>query len=197
MLRRLRDAWNQYWATLPRTEWVDSIPESQWDDPNLRPKVSQAMRAAFAELLECLHAHLPGDRARAVAQDRAGFLARGDEADAALARALTEYASDGERWATSAAIACDWKAADELAWQVDRLARAQGWADRWTAPRRGLEADLAHLGDWLGERGLCLCRFSCGDNLIAVALPAAQAGRVKRLFRRLRIPVRVGGGVEG
>jgi hypothetical protein len=190
MLRRLRDAWKNYLTSIPKSEVVDSIPEEQWDRPDLLPKVSKAKRAAFEELLQLAFSHLPPEHAKQLALDRSAFLERADEVDSALERALTEFESVEARKARCAAIACDWKATEELDWQVASLAVAHGIQDRWASPRAGLELDLKQLAVWLAEHNLTLFDFSAGDNLLAFAVCSQASPRVKQLFQKLRVPVR-------
>ena len=190
MLRRLRDSWNKYLSSIPKSEVVDSIPEEQWDRPDLVPRVSKAKRSAFTELLELAFARMPPQDAKELAVKRAALFERVDEADAALERALTEFESVEDRTSTSAAIACDWKADDELEWQAALLADAHSLQEQWSSPRSGLEGDLVALASWLRTRDIVLLDFSSGDNLVAFAVKPDQVEVAKSLFKKLRVPVR-------
>lgn len=193
VLRALRRAWSNYVAGIPKSEVVDSIPESQWDDADLLPKVPAKKRRAFVELLRLLHAHLGAGRAAALVDAGAKRLVRGDEIDVALRDALLpEDAADGAVTANGF-IAGDWRAIDDLGWQAAGLCRAHGVADAWAPPRAGTREALAQFGAWLAGRGLALFVVTLGDGVLAFAVAEASRQPVADRLRQLGIP----SGTEG
>jgi hypothetical protein len=188
MLRALRRAWNNYLASVPKSDVVDSIPPSQWDSPQNLPAVSKAKRKAFLDLLSAIFAHLPTEECTTLVAAGAKHLSRGDEIDSALQGALVGGDDDGdEERARVGIIVCDWRGAEEVQWQADGLCSAHRLTDRWTAPRSELDFVLHELGLWLRQRQLHLFSFSVGDNTVAFAVPEALSPSVSKNLKKLKI----------
>jgi hypothetical protein len=202
MIATLRRLWHNYLAGLPKSEVVDSIPESQWGRPDLLPPVSRQKAKAFAELLTLLHAHLDPGLAARLTSAGSKQLIRADEPDSALSAALRPDSDDMQQAAARGFIGLDWKATEELAWQADLLCRAHGLADCWAPPRVDGQAAMAqakpgempvepllrHFGAWLAARGLALSYYADGDLLVAFAVRPAHRAGVERHLARLKIP---------
>jgi hypothetical protein len=188
MLRTLRRAWENYVAGIPKSEVVDSIPESQWNQADLLPAVSKAKRKAFTELLLLIYAHLPPNEAAALVQRGANALTRADEADTALRDALFP-AEEQENSENRGFIACDWKAANEVKWQADLLCQAHCIAATWQAPEGELTAVLQNFESWLRPQRLQLLSFSAGDSLVAFALPMEHKALAVDLGKKIKLTI--------
>ncbi len=189
MFRALRQAWDRYLGSLPKTEVVDSIPESQWQQAEHRPRLSPARRRSFGELMALIGAHRPpAEVAALVERAQAALLDTGEPAEALLA-VLQPADAGADPADASGAIVCDWKAADEVPWQAERLCRAHGLAAGWRAPAGGLTEVLASLDAWLQPQGLCLLTLAAGDSAIAWAVRAESRAAAMALGRRLRLPI--------
>ena len=192
MLRILRRAWANYVASIPKSDFTDSIPESQWDQPELRPTVSKAKRKAFSELLAHAFSHLPQDQAASLIRSRAGALQRADEPEAALREALSADESQ-EPTENLGFILCDWKATEEVQWQAELLCDIHRLTGTWQAPAGTMEVVLGSLDVWLSPRGLRLVHFSVGDSVAAFAVPKAQTAEVVSLGRKLGLSLSTAG----
>jgi hypothetical protein len=188
MLRAQRRFWNGYAASIPKSEVVDSVPESQWDRADLLPPVSKAKRKAFSELLTLVYSHLPPNEAEALVQRGVGALTRDDEVDTALRSALLPEVERAEP-GNPGFIACDWKAAGEVQWQADLLCQAHGISVRWSAPEGSLVRVLASLDTWLQGQGHRLLCFSDGDSLVAFALSTEHAASAVAIGKRLKLAI--------
>jgi hypothetical protein len=188
MLRALRRAWNNYLASVPKSEVVDSVPPSQWDTPEHLPAVSKAKRKAFLELLTAIFSHLPTKECTALAAAGAKHLTRGDDIDTALQAALVGGDDDGDaEGAQVGIIVCDWRGADEVQWQADGLCSAHGLTDRWTSSGGELDFRLQELGLWLRQRQLHLFSCSVGDTTIAFAVQEPLGTSVSTNLNKLKI----------
>ena len=185
MLRALRQAWKNYISSLPKSQIVDSIPPSQWNQDKFFPQVSKANSKTFAELLEIVYEHLPPNDAAKLLAERSLFLKRGVEIESALAEALIPTEEDEPE--NLGFIACDWTATDEVKWQADILCRAHGIPTSWQTPPGSLTSVLQGLGDWLRVENLQLFCFSVGDSVVAFAVPASKAAAVAALGEKLKI----------
>jgi len=188
MLRALRRWWENYVASIPKSEVVDSVPESQWDQPDLLPPVSKAKRKAFTDLLVHIHSHLPPHEAEPLVQRGAKALTRGDEVDSALRNALLPEQSEGEPL-NLGFIACDWKAAEEVQWQADLLCQAHRTSGRWSAPAGELVSVLRSLDAWLQPQGRRLLCFYDGDCLVAFALATEQVSSAVAIGEKLKLAI--------
>jgi hypothetical protein len=194
MLRTLQRAWKNYVAGIPKSEVVDSIPESQWNQADLLPAVSKAKRKAFTELLVLIFAHLPPNEAAALAKRGASALTRADEVDTALRDALLPP-EDKENSERRGFIACDWKAAEEVKWQADLLCQAHRIPATWQAPEGDLKAVLQNLDFWLQQQRRQLLCFSVGDSLVAFTLPMEHAVAAVDLGKKFKLAIRTPGQV--
>jgi hypothetical protein len=192
MLRTLHLAWKNYVAGIPKSEVVDSIPESQWNQADLLPAVSKAKRKAFTELLVLIYAHLPPNEAAALVKRGANALTRADEVDTALRDALFP-ADDQESAENRGFIACDWKAAEEVKWQADLLCQAHRIAAAWRAPEGQLAEVLQSFESWLQPQRLQLLCFSAGDSLVAFALPMEHKVLAVDLGKKLKLTINAPG----
>lgn len=192
MLRTLHRAWKNYIASIPKSEVVDSIPESQWNQGDLLPAVSKARRKAFTELLVLIFAHLSLNEAAALAKRGANALTRADEVDTALRDALLPP-EDKESSENRGFIACDWKAAEEVKWQADLLCQAHRIPATWQAPEGDLKAVLQNFEFWLQQQGRQLLCFSVGDSLVAFALPMEHTVAAVNLGKKCKLVIRTPG----
>jgi hypothetical protein len=192
MLRALRRAWENYVAGIPKSEVIDSIPQSQWNQADLLPTVSKAKRKAFTELLLLIYAHLPPDDAAALVKSGANALTRADEVDTALRDALFP-AEDPKNSESRGFIACDWKAAEEVKWQAYLLCQAHRIAATWQAPEGELTAVLQNFESWLQPQRLQLLCFSVGDSLVAFALPTEHKVLAVDLGKKLKLTINAPG----
>lgn len=187
MLRPLRHWWQRFAAGIPKSEVVDSIPESQWDRADLQPPVSKARRKAFSELLALAASHLPPQEAAALVEHGATAFTRSDEVGAALSRALgLEEEAQGQPYQRGF-MAFDWKGAGEVPWQADALCQAHRLSGRWSAPPGDLTSRLCSLDAWLQGQGLVLLCVSEGDGLLAFALRTDQRAPALALGRKLKL----------
>ena len=189
MLRALRRVWDSYVAGIPKTEVVDSVPESQWDRADLLPAVSKARRKAFADLLALIHAHRPPDEAQALVAQGAVALTRSDEVDTALRAALLPESIDGTRH-NPGFIACDWRASDEVQWQADRLCEAHHLSGHWSAPAGSMPEVLQDLDAWLQRQGHRLLCVADGDSVVAFAVRIEQADAAIARGKKLKLVLR-------
>jgi len=186
MFRQLRRLWENYTASIPKSEVVDSVPESQWDRADLVPRVSAATRRAFTDLLVLIYSHLPPDEVQVLVTRGTKALARADEVDSALSSALLLREEGGPQDNTGF-IACDWKATEEVQWQADRLCRAHQIAGTWKAPPRDMQTMLASLDTWLKQHGRRLLCFSPGDSVVAFAVRSDQTVMAAALGKKLKV----------
>jgi hypothetical protein len=188
MFRTLRRLWNSYTASIPKSEIVDSVPESQWDRADLLPPVSKAKRKAFNDLLALIYSHFPPQTADALVQRGSRVLSRGDEVDTALRNALLPEEAAGEE-SNPGFMACDWKAAEEVQWQANLLCQSHGLSERWSAPNGSLMSILQDLDAWLHGQGHSLLYFSDGDGLVAFALPTDRVASAIAIGKRLKLAI--------
>ena len=189
MLEKLRRWWGGYLASIPKSDVVDSIPESQWGRADLLPPVSKVKRQAFTELLELIHAHRPPAEAQASVAAGVPAFTRADEPDSALIAAL--FPDDGrESAAARGFILCDWKDAREVQWQADALCVAHGLPLGWQAPEGSLPSVLSSFAVWLQGHGRELLCLAEGDATVAFALSPPQAIAARALCKRLRLVLR-------
>jgi hypothetical protein len=189
MLRAIRRWWEGYSASVPKSEVVDSIPESQWGRSDLLPPVSRAKRKAFIELLQLIYSHLPPEQAAASVDAGAKAFVRGDEPDSALSKALLPDQGDAAPKGLGF-IGVDWKDAREVEWQADRLCEVHGLSGRWQSPGGTLPAVLGNFDAWLRTHNLELLCLADGDLVVAFALSAPRAAQAKALGTKLRLPLR-------
>lgn len=189
MFRALRRAWKNYIDSVPQGEFVDSIPESQWDQADLQPKVSKMKRKAFIDLLSLIYGHLPREDAVKLVQRGSADFTRGDDADTALGRALVPDEQD-EHVANRGVISCDWRAADEVQWQAHLLCKAHGVSSNWQAPEGSLAGVLQSFAEDLQSRNLRLFSFSVGDMAFAFAVQPEEVAPVLALGKQLQIAIR-------
>jgi hypothetical protein len=186
MLRRLKDALQNYLASLPKSEVVDSIPPDQWAGVGPGFEVPKAKRRAFADLLALAYSHLPAEKSEQLVAQGARSLDNPDSAGGDLYAALVPE-EDNEA-ASRGFIACDWKAADEVGWQADLLCRAHhippGWAP---AAGSGLSEQFDSFDSWLRNRGRQLLCFSPGDCVVAFAVRQELAPKAVSLAKKLGI----------
>ena len=188
MLRALRRLWEGYAASIPKSEVVDSVPESQWGRADLLPTVSKAKRQAFTSLLALVYSHLTPLEAEALVKRGADAFTRADEADSALREALLPEETDGVSKSLGF-IACDWKAAEEVEWQANLLCQAHGISERWSAPPGGLPRVLQSFDLWLSHHERRLLCFSDGDTLVAFALREDQVASAIALGKKLKLAI--------
>lgn len=191
MLRALRQAWQRYLGSLPETEVVDSIPESQWAQAEHRPRLSPARRRHFGDLVALLVAHRPPAEVAAWVARAQAALADLGEIDDALLQLLQPPDAGADPTDAAGVIVCDWKAVDELPWQAERLCRAHGLPADWRSPGGRLDEALASLDAWLQPQGLRLLTLAAGDTAVAWAVRAESVPVGRALGRKLRL--RIGG----
>lgn len=192
MLRALRRWWESHVASIPRSEVLDSVPESQWDQADLVPPVSKGKRKAFTQLLTVVFAHLPPQESEALVQRGGKAFTRADEVDTALRTALFPDEIEGEP-RNLGFIACDWKAVDEVQWQADRLCQAHRTSGQWSAPEGDLQSVLESFDSWLQSQGRSLLCFADGDSLLAFAVPTSEAASAVAIGKKLKLAIRKSG----
>jgi hypothetical protein len=186
MLRALCQWWRGYVAAIPKTDVVDSIPESQWGREDLLPSVSKAKRESFRKLLSLVCAHLPAHEAEALVVEGVARFIRADEPDLAFYEALLHNENPSQN---RGFIGCDWKAVEEVQWQADQLCKAHGAVGRWAAPAGDLNYTLRNLDEWLRDQGVSLLCVWPGDSVVAFALPSEQVESAIALGKRLKLKI--------
>ncbi|THF60805.1 DUF6630 family protein [Pseudothauera rhizosphaerae] len=84
--------------------------------------------------------------------------------------ALSEVASgeDGQRRGKWVFIQLDWKAREEITWQVSEILSTLGFGERWEhdceAEFRSVHEALLSLSEWLTARGLALLHFETNSD---------------------------------
>ena len=155
---------------------------------------------AFIELLTSASTQEEAQRIRGVA--RAAWQARAAQDAAAGAfdavdayQVLEEVAAgeDGQRPGQWLLIHLDWKATDEIGWQVADILAQRAVAPTWS----GIEAEfgtvpaaLMDLAQWLRQRGLALLDIETdADAFCAFIVDAAQVTLARQLAAAARLTV--------
>lgn len=156
------------------------------DDPQEQP-VDMAALEAFARLVT---RHLRPDESERLTR-------RALRHSHDFLEALTGDDDDGgqvrDQWLL---IQGDWKAADEVQWQVDLLLSARGIEERWVweipeeVHKRGTLSVLKSLARWLQARGFALLHIdSGGDDYHALILGQSEAAEALKLGAAAGVPI--------
>ena len=151
-------------------------PEAVSGDSAARRSLQSLMRTATSHLTAS-----EGDRlSKAVLMD---FDAAGDAPEAFAEGVLGE---EGQRRGQWLALQCDWKAAEEIKWQVDEIASSFGITERWAwsdneQGSKTVVDGLNEVARWAAPLGLNLLHIDLGgDDYCALMVKAADTGTARQ-----------------
>ncbi|RTQ32945.1 hypothetical protein EJP69_19810 [Variovorax gossypii] len=138
-------------------------------------------REASAHFMRLLTAHLAEDeRRRLVDMMLASFDTYGNSSEALEEIALGKAGQKTGQWLV---IQCDWKAPEELEWQVAEVSASFGIAERWSwglcdERARTVPGGLSEAANWAAPLGFEMLHIDLGsDTYFAVLIKKAEVER--------------------
>lgn len=162
--------------TAPRTDQVSTAPLAlnKVASATAAEESASVRREASTRFMRLVTAHLGDDERRRLMEAMlAGFDAYGN-----LPQALEEIAlsQDGQKSGQWLIIQCDWKASEEVEWQIAEVATSFGIPDRWRwgagdERARTVPGGLCEAANWAAPRGFEMLHLDLGcDTYFAILI---------------------------
>ncbi len=198
MFSAIRRAWKNYIDSIPKPIEFESVSDREIAK-ELNPPHSQEIVDAYSELSNYIVAHLEGE----IAVKTRAAIVRQLKPALEPAEALCDWISarSGPQAKNLGLLAVDWKAREEINWQIQRIAKAHAvdlaWQYEWQSDESWqselrenefpVEVPLKYAGNYFGKCGLSLIVIVQDDAVFGFAVSSAKEDRVREICGKLSI----------